>query len=163
MTFAFRARLETVFGPAGVGLTLEQIGYAFMPAFWGFTIAMVVGGPIVDFLGMRKGMIFAFVLHFVGIVATLMAGVILVGLGVAGLGAAIKFIPHPVVTGFTSGIALIIFSSQVKDLLGLRMGEVPAEFFQKWQAFADNIGSANPRAMGVAALSLGGDQPADKS
>lgn len=74
MTFAFRARLETVFGPAGVGLTLEQIGYAFMPAFWGFTIAMVVGGPIVDFLGMRKGMIFAFVLHFVGIVATLMAG-----------------------------------------------------------------------------------------
>jgi len=74
MTFAFRARLETVFGPAGVGLTLEQIGYAFMPAFWGFTIAMVLGGPIVDFLGMRKGMIFAFVLHFVGIVATLMAG-----------------------------------------------------------------------------------------
>jgi MFS family permease len=73
MTFAFRARLETVFGPAGVGLSLEQIGYAFMPAFWGFTIAMVVGGPIVDFLGMRKGMIFAFVLHLAGIVATLLA------------------------------------------------------------------------------------------
>lgn len=73
MTFAFRARLETVFGPAGVGLTLEQIGYAFMPAFWGFTLAMVIGGPIVDFLGMRKGMIFAFVLHFMGIVGTLMA------------------------------------------------------------------------------------------
>jgi len=73
MTFAFRARLETVFGPAGAGLTLEQIGYAFMPAFWGFTVAMIFGGPIVDFLGMRKGMIFAFVLHFIGIVATLMA------------------------------------------------------------------------------------------
>jgi fucose permease len=73
MTFAFRARLETVFGPAGAGLTLEQIGYAFMPAFWGFTIAMVVGGPIVDFLGMRRGMIFAFVLHLAGIVATLLA------------------------------------------------------------------------------------------
>ena len=73
MTFAFRARLETVFGPAGVGLTLEQIGYAFMPAFWGFTIAMVIGGPIVDFLGMRKGMIFAFALHVIGTVATLMA------------------------------------------------------------------------------------------
>lgn len=73
MTFAFRARLETVFGPAGVGLTLEQIGYAFMPAFWGFTIAMVVGGPIVDFLGMRKGMLFAFVLHVVGTTATLLA------------------------------------------------------------------------------------------
>lgn len=89
MTFAFRARLETVFGPAGAGLTLEQLGYAFMPAFWGFTIAMVVGGPIVDFLGMRKGMLFAFVLHFAGIVATLMAtgfeslfvATILMGLG----------------------------------------------------------------------------------
>lgn len=73
MTFAFRARLETVFGPEGAGLTLEQIGYAFMPAFWGFTIAMVVGGPIVDYLGMRKGMIFAFLLHLAGIVATLLA------------------------------------------------------------------------------------------
>jgi MFS family permease len=73
MTFAFRARLETVFGPSGVGLTLEQIGYAFMPAFWGFTLAMVVGGPIVDFLGMRKGMLFAFTLHIVGTIATLTA------------------------------------------------------------------------------------------
>lgn len=73
MTFAYRARLETVFGPEGIGLSFEQIGYAFMPAFWGFTIAMIVGGPIVDFLGMRKGMIFAFVLHLVGIVGTLMA------------------------------------------------------------------------------------------
>jgi fucose permease len=73
MTFAFRARLETVFGPEGAGLTLEQNGYAFMPAFWGFTIAMVLGGPIVDFLGMRKGMIFAFILHLAGIVATLFA------------------------------------------------------------------------------------------
>ena len=54
MTFAIRARLETVFGPAGVGLTLEQIGYAFMPAFWGFTLAMIVGGPIVDYFGMKN-------------------------------------------------------------------------------------------------------------
>ncbi len=73
MTFAIRARLETVFGPAGVGLSLEQIGYAFMPAFWGFTIAMIVGGPIVDFLGIKKGMWIAFVLHATGIVATLVA------------------------------------------------------------------------------------------
>ena len=73
MTFAIRARLETVFGPAGVGLTLEQIGYAFMPAFWGFTLAMIVGGPIVDYLGMKKGMWIAFILHATGIVATLLA------------------------------------------------------------------------------------------
>ena len=73
MTFAIRARLETVFGPAGVGLTLEQIGYAFMPAFWGFTLAMIVGGPIVDYLGIKKGMWIAFVLHATGIVATFVA------------------------------------------------------------------------------------------
>jgi MFS family permease len=73
MTFAIRARLETVFGPAGVGLTLEEIGYAFMPAFWGFTLAMVIGGPIVEYIGMRKGMWLAFILHTVGIVATLFA------------------------------------------------------------------------------------------
>ncbi len=73
MTFAIRARLETVFGPVGVGLTLEQIGYAFMPAFWGFTLAMVIGGPIVESIGMRKGMWLAFIFHALGIVATLIA------------------------------------------------------------------------------------------
>ena len=67
MTFAIRARLETVFGPAGIGLTLEQIGYAFMPAFWGFTLAMILGGPLVDYIGLKKGMWAAFILHAIGI------------------------------------------------------------------------------------------------
>lgn len=88
------------------------------------------------------------------LVATMMAGVILIGLGVTRLGSAIKFVPHPVVLGFTSGIALIIFTSQVKDLLGLRMGDVPADFFAKWSAFATHIGTANAAAIGVAALAL---------
>jgi SulP family sulfate permease len=61
-------------------------------------------------------------------VATLMAGVILVGFGLARLGGAIKFIPYPVTIGFTSEIALLIFSSQMKDFLGLRMGTVPADY-----------------------------------
>src|SRR5690606_22535046 len=82
------------------------------------------------------------------------AGVMLIALGVAGLGAAIKFIPYPVVTGFTSGIALIIFSSQIKDLLGLQMGEVPAEFFEKWQAYAAHIHTVHWPTVGVAALAL---------
>jgi sulfate permease, SulP family len=88
------------------------------------------------------------------LIATMMAGVILVLLGITRLGSAIKFVPHPVVTGFTSGIAVLIFSSQVKDLLGLRMGEVPAEFFAKWQAYAESITSVNPAAVGVAVLAL---------
>ncbi len=73
MTFAVRARLETVFGPSGIGLTLEEIGYAFMPAFWGFTIAMIFGGPLVDTIGMKKGMWLAFLFHTLGIVTTLVA------------------------------------------------------------------------------------------
>jgi len=73
MTFAIRARLETVFGPEGVGLTLEQIGYAFTPAFWGFTLAMLFGGPLVDFLGIKKITWIAFVTHAIGIVWTILA------------------------------------------------------------------------------------------
>lgn len=73
MTFAIRARLETVFGPEGVGLTLEQIGYAFTPAFWGFTLAMIIGGPLVDTLGIKKITWIAFIMHAIGIVWTLMA------------------------------------------------------------------------------------------
>ncbi|CAH8282531.1 fucose permease [Mariniflexile fucanivorans] len=73
MTFAIRARLETVFGPEGIGLTLEQLGYAFAPAFFGFTIAMIIGGPLVDLLGIKKITWMAFVTHAIGIVLTLMA------------------------------------------------------------------------------------------
>lgn len=87
-------------------------------------------------------------------VATMMAGVMLVGLGVAGLGSAIKFIPHPVVTGFTSGIALIIFSSQMKDVLGLRMDAVPAEFLEQWHAYAEALDTIDPATVGVAATAL---------
>lgn len=73
MTFAIRARLETVFGPEGVGLTLEQIGWAFTPAFWGFTIAMIIGGPLVDSLGIKKITWIAFITHAIGIVWTILA------------------------------------------------------------------------------------------
>ena len=73
MTFAIRAKLETVFGPEGVGLTLEEIGYAFTPAFWGFTLAMIFGGPLVDTLGIRKITWVAFIMHAIGIAWTIMA------------------------------------------------------------------------------------------
>lgn len=73
MTFAIRARLESVFGPEGQGLTLEQIGFAFTPAFWGFTIAMMIGGPLVDSLGIRKITWVAFITHAIGIVGTIFA------------------------------------------------------------------------------------------
>jgi SulP family sulfate permease len=87
-------------------------------------------------------------------IATVMAGVIMILLGVVRLGAAIKFIPFPVTLGFTAGIALIIFSGQVPDLLGLETGPVPVEFVAKWILYAAHVGSSDPQAMGIAALSL---------
>ncbi len=87
--------------------------------------------------------------------ATFLAGIILVGFGLARLGGAIKFIPYPVTIGFTSGIAVIIFSNEVKDFLGLRMGPVPADFVPKWRALAAHLGALNLWAVGVAVLTLG--------
>lgn len=87
------------------------------------------------------------------IVATFMAGVLLIIFGLARFGAAIKFIPHPVVIGFTSGIAVVIFSGEVKDLLGLQMGAVPPDFIGKWIAYGHASG-ISPGAIGLAALSL---------
>lgn len=74
LSFAVRARLETVFGPDGVGLTLEQLGYAFGPAFWGYTLAVVLGGPLVDTLGIKKITWIGFIVHLVGIIWSILAG-----------------------------------------------------------------------------------------
>ncbi|MEP7087888.1 MAG: SulP family inorganic anion transporter [Gemmatimonadota bacterium] len=87
-------------------------------------------------------------------VATLMAGVILVAMGLAKLGSAIKFIPHPLVIGFTSAIAAIIFSGEVKDFLGLEMGTVPAAFLAKWQAYASAIATVSLPALAVSLSAL---------
>src|SRR5689334_15366417 len=88
------------------------------------------------------------------IVATIMGGVLLIAFGLFRMGGAIKFIPHPVTIGFTSGIALIIFSSQVKDLLGLDTVEVPAGFIDKWNVLSANVESLNPWALGVSAATM---------
>ena len=112
-----------------------------------------IGGPTGAFVVIVYGIVQQHGLDGL-LIATMMAGLILIGLGVSRLGNAIKFIPHPVVTGFTSGIALLIASSQVKDLLGLDMGAVPAEFVEKWGAYSDSIATVNPAALGVALMSL---------
>ena len=112
-----------------------------------------IGGPTGAFVVIVYGIVQKYGVDGLT-VATLMAGVLLVIMGVARLGGVIKFIPHPVITGFTSGIAVIIFSSQVKDLFGLRMGAVPAEFIPKWVAFFQHAASITPAAIGIAALTL---------
>lgn len=84
------------------------------------------------------------------VLATLMAGLILIVAGYAKLGQVIKFIPYPVITGFTAGIAVIIATSQVKDFLGLRLESAPADFIPKWLAYFQTLDTIN-----IAALLLG--------
>ncbi|MEO8199768.1 MAG: SulP family inorganic anion transporter [Gemmatimonadota bacterium] len=131
-------------------------------------ITAIVAGFIISVLGGSRvqigGPTGAFVVIVYGIVqkygvdgltvATIMAGVILVCFGLGKLGSTIKFIPFPVTIGFTSGIALIIFSSQIKDFFGLVMGPVPAEFVAKWGAYGKAAASFNPSAILVASLGI---------
>ena len=112
-----------------------------------------IGGPTGAFVVIVYGIVQKHGIDGLAI-ATIMAGVILVVMGFAKLGAMIKFIPHPVITGFTSGIAVIIFSGSIKDLLGLHMGEIPPGFFDKWIAYARTASGFTPAAVGVSALAL---------
>ena len=112
-----------------------------------------IGGPTGAFVVIVYGIVQKYGLQGLT-VATLMAGFILVAMGLARLGSVIKFVPTPLVTGFTSGIAVIIFSSQVKDFLGLQMGDVPANFLEKLAAYSEHIRSANMASVIVAVLAV---------
>lgn len=101
-----------------------------------------IGGPTGAFIVIVYGIVQQFGVNGL-IIATFLAGILLVAMGFARLGAVIKFIPHPLIVGFTTGIAVIIFSSQMKDFFGLKMGAVPADFIDKWSAYAANIRSFN--------------------
>jgi len=87
-------------------------------------------------------------------VATMIAGVILIVMGLARLGTLLKFVPYPLTVGFTSGIALIIFSSQINDFLGLRIADLPADFVGKWTVYASRLGSVDSTSLSVGVASL---------
>lgn len=88
------------------------------------------------------------------LLATLLAGLILIIAGYAKLGALVKFIPYPVVTGFTAGIAVIIASSEVKDFFGLSIDKVPADFLPKWQTYLGALGTISLPTLAIGAGSL---------
>jgi SulP family sulfate permease len=133
------------------GLYTAIVAGFIISAFGGSRVQ--IGGPTGAFVVIIYGVVQKYGVDGLT-VATLMAGVLLIALGAARLGGTIKFIPHPVVIGFTSGIAVVIFSSQVKDVLGLRMGAVPAPFFEKWESYVAHLGSANWSAVIIAAAAL---------
>ncbi|NLJ82871.1 MAG: sodium-independent anion transporter, partial [Bacteroidales bacterium] len=120
-------------------------------------ITAIVAGFVISILGGSRvqigGPTGAFIIIVFGIVeqhgiggltiATFMGGFLIIGLGLLKLGNYLKFIPYPLVVGFTSGIAIIIFSTQIKDFLGLEMSSVPSDFIEKWGAYFHNIRSVN--------------------
>lgn len=128
----------------------------------------ILGGFIVALLGGSRvqiaGPTGAFVVIVAGIVTkhgidglamvTMMAGVLLLLLGITGLGNAVKFIPRPVVIGFTNGIAVLIASTQFKDLLGLKMPGNPSEFFQRMIAIATHLRTIDPSSIALAAITI---------
>jgi SulP family sulfate permease len=113
-----------------------------------------IGGPTGAFVVIVYGIVQQYGVDGL-LAATLMAGLILVGMGLAGLGGAIKFIPFPVVTGFTAAIGAIIAVQQLRDALGLRMEKAPAEFLERLLAYAEHLDTVDPAAVAVTLATLG--------
>src|ERR1700722_12880727 len=114
-----------------------------------------IGGPTGAFVVVVFGIVVKYGIDGL-YMCTLMGGVLLVILGVTGLGTAVKFIPRPVVIGFTNGIAIIIASTQIKDFFGVRMERVPGDFLPRMEAIARNFRTFSPleTGLGVSALLL---------
>lgn len=112
-----------------------------------------IGGPTGAFVVIVAGIVARFGVAGLSLV-TLMAGVLLVIMGVTGLGSAVKFIPRPVIIGFTNGIALLIASTQIKDFLGLRTGPVPSSFLPRMHVLATNLGTTRWQAVAIAGSTL---------
>ncbi len=133
------------------GLYTAIVAGFLISAFGGSRVQ--IGGPTAAFIPVVFVVIQKF--GFGGLIlCTLLAGLMLIGAGLLRLGTLMKYMPQPVITGFTAGIAVSIFSSQVKDLLGLQMETVPAEFFPRWAAYAQHIASSRPAAVALAVLGL---------
>jgi len=107
-----------------------------------------IGGPTGAFIVIVYGIVAKYGLDGL-IIATLLAGAVLLVLGLARLGTVIQYVPYPVIVGFTSGIAIIIFSSQANDLLGLGLTQIPGDFLAKWELFLSHLAQVNPWALGI--------------
>ncbi len=161
---------KDLFAGITVGIVAVPLALAFAiasgatPAQGIFTA--VIAGFFISFLGGSHyqigGPTGAFVIIIYGIIAqhgydglliaTIMAGIILIFLGIARVGSFIKFIPYPVTTGFTAGIGVVIFSSQIKDFLGLTYSETTPEFIDKWISIFSNLSTIN---ISSAAIGIG--------
>jgi len=118
----------------------------------GFLISLLggsrvqIGGPTGAFIIIVYGIVQKY--GFDGLmISTIMAGIMLIAFGMLRLGSILKFFPHPLIVGFTSGIALVIFSTQIKDAMGLPIDKLPAEFIEKWEVYFHHMQDFNPSAI----------------
>ena len=134
------------------GIITAIVAGFLISAFGGTKIQ--IGGPTGAFIVIVYGIIQEYGMSGLAI-ATFMAGIFLLLLGIFRLGTIIKYIPYPIVVGFTSGIALTIFTTQVKDLFGLTIeGGIPADFIAKWGVYLQNFATIDPWCTGVGILSI---------
>jgi SulP family sulfate permease len=137
--------------PPERGIYTAVVAGFLISALGGSRVA--IGGPTGAFVVIVAGIVAKF--GYEGLaVATGMAGLILIIMGLTRLGTLVKYIPYPVTTGFTSGIAVIIFSSQVKDFFGLTMPTVPSEFLEKWEACFQAMPTFSPYALGISLFTM---------
>jgi len=164
--------LKDIIAGSIVGIVALPLAIAFAVASGvspekGIITAIVAGFIISTFGGSRVqigGPTGAFIIILYGIIqqygvdglliSTLMAGIILVIFGFLKLGNLLKYFPHPLIVGFTSGIAVVIFSTQVKDALGLKIEKLPANFFEKWQLYFQQMDNINIYAVGITVLTI---------
>ena len=135
------------------GIVTAIVAGFVISAFGGSRVQ--IGGPTGAFIVIVAGIIDQYGMQGLTI-ATLMAGVFLILLGILKLGTIIKYIPYPIIVGFTSGIAVTIFTTQIKDLLGMNMASVPSDFIEKWIAYFQNLGNIDPwsAALGLASVAI---------
>ena len=112
-----------------------------------------IGGPTGAFIVIVYGIVQEFGINGLTI-AIFMAGIIIIGFGLARLGNLLKYIPYSLIVGFTSGIALIIFSSQINDFFGLHINKVPADFIDKWGMYFENFDKVNVYAIAIAVVTI---------
>lgn len=133
------------------GLITGVVGGFFISLLGGSRVQ--IGGPTGAFIVIVYGIVQQYGVDGL-IFSTFLAGVLLIVMGLLRMGSVIKFIPHPLIVGFTSGIAVIIFSSQIKDFLGLHMGNVPADFLLKWREYFYHFNSVNVWSVLIAGFSV---------
>jgi SulP family sulfate permease len=137
--------------PPQAGIFTAVIAGLIISALGGTRVC--IGGPTGAFIVILYGILAKYGVENLAI-CTIMAGIFLVIMGVTRLGTMIKYIPYPVTMGFTSGIAVLIFSTQIKDFLGLRIDKVPSEFVEKMRVLAEHLGTVSWPTVLLAAGSL---------